>query len=360
MMYGDSIEPIPVHRPSGIFMLAHPHWTFMTQLDLGITLPSTELPDPDENGALNIARHAEDCGFEHLWTGELWGSNPFLRLFNVLNQTDIPNVGLGIINIFSRSPATIAMGAATMSRLSDGEITLGLGAGNPEVVTGLHGQSFDRPVHRLAEGGTIIQELLGGDGSVKFEGEIFSIDGYPPLNCDIPIYNAALGQRNLQVTGRIYDGWIPHLIPFSSLSEQFDTIDAATKEAGRDSSEITIAPYIPTMVKRDSESAKRDVKEYIAYYIGSANAFESTVATRYPEKASRISTAFDNGTLADAVGEVTDSMMEDLAIAGTPGEARSQFETITTEFKMDMPILVPPMSTNVDEVKLILTTLGNA
>ena len=55
----------------------------------------------------------------------------------------------GVLSVWGRSPATIAMTAATLHRLSGGRFVLGLGASTRQLVEGWHDIGYDRPAARL-------------------------------------------------------------------------------------------------------------------------------------------------------------------------------------------------------------------
>src|SRR5699024_2752146 len=77
----------------------------------------------------------------------------------------------GIMNVFSRSPALIAMQAATLQEISGGRFTLGIGTSGKNVIEGLHGVPFKKTltqtrrviqtVRTLHQGERLDAEALG-------------------------------------------------------------------------------------------------------------------------------------------------------------------------------------------------------
>jgi len=169
-------------------------------------------------------------------------------------MTDDVEIGTAIVNVFSRTPAVLAMTAATLDQVSDGRASFGVGTSTPTAVENVHGMAFERPVRRSHETIEIITKILRDDEPVDYDGELLSVNGVPPVNADVPVYHAALGPANRRVVGRLCDGWMPHNIPFSELENAFEVVERTAREADRDPDEITIAPYVPAAVSDDADA----------------------------------------------------------------------------------------------------------
>ena len=110
------------------------------------------------------------------------------------------------------------MTAATLDNLSGGRFRLGLGVSGPQVSEGWHGVRFDRPLARTREYVDIVKLALSRR-KVAYDGEFFTLplpDGpgkalvltVHPTRPNIPVYLAAIGPKNLELTGEIADGWL--------------------------------------------------------------------------------------------------------------------------------------------------------
>ena len=147
---------------------------------------------------IEFVRAADACGYDSFWMPEAWERDAFATLAELASQTERIQLATGIINVFSRSPALIAMSAATIDDLSGGRFRLGLGTSGARVIEDFHGIRYDKPLTRLKETVQIIRKLLAGD-RVDFEGECFKLHrfklGFKPLRADIPVYVAALTPR---------------------------------------------------------------------------------------------------------------------------------------------------------------------
>ena len=100
---------------------------------------------------LQCTEMLSETKIDSVWIPETWGMENFSMLGAVANNTKHQKIGSSIINIYSRSPSTISMGAATIDSLSDGRLILGLGTSSVPIVEDFHGGVFENPVQRMRE-----------------------------------------------------------------------------------------------------------------------------------------------------------------------------------------------------------------
>ena len=290
----------------------------------------------------DVAARAQSLGYGGIWMPELWGESAVVALTEMAAQTEEISLGTAIVNVFSRSPAVLAMTAASLERASDGRFILGTGVSTPKAIEDLHGIPFERPVRRAHETIELVKRFTAGEGRVEYDGQLLEVADFPALEADVPIFHGALGPANRRVVGRLCDGWLPHNIPLSELDSTFETVAETAREAGRDPDDITVAPYLPTAASEDHEAARRTLRKHVAYYLGSGEGYRKAAATRYPEEADRIATAWQAGDRGEAAEAVTDEMLADLGIAGTPEEVRERLHSIVDGTVVDRPIVVIP------------------
>jgi len=101
------------------------------------------------NQVLECSKLLSKTNVESIWIPETWGMENFSMLGAVANNTTTQKIGSSIINIYSRSPSTIAMGAVTTDTLSNGRLIVGLGTSSVPIVEDFHGEKFDNPVQRM-------------------------------------------------------------------------------------------------------------------------------------------------------------------------------------------------------------------
>lgn len=296
--------------------------------------------EKDEATAAELGERAESRGYDSIWLPEVWGDEAFVGLGQLASRTDTIDIGTAVVNVYTRSPAALAMAAATITNRYGNNVHLGIGTSSPILIEGLHGLSFDRPVRRTHEAIEIVKRYTGGGSQrVEYDGEIFSVSGFRPLDPEIQVYNAALGSANRRATGRVADGWMPQNVPFPELPEQFETIATAAREAGRDPADITVSPVIATAVSDDGDTARALTRGDVAYLTGSTEGYRRAAASMFPDEAQAIADAWadrDHGKAADLV---TDEMLDTLTVSGTPEATRDAVRDLLDNPAVDRPVL---------------------
>ncbi|MFQ3318545.1 MAG: putative F420-dependent oxidoreductase [Natronomonas sp.] len=309
---------------------------------LGLVVPD-ELAGFSIDEMVTIAQRAEQRGYHSIWKGETSGTNSFMVLGAIARETEDIRLGTGIANVFSRSPTLLGMSGATLNALSDGRAILGLGVSSPPIVEEWHGQAYERPLRRAREAIEIIRQVLDGD-TVEYDGEMFDVGpysvGFETPSGEVPIFNAAMGERNRQLTGEFADGWMPVFTPLSELGGFATEITSAAADAGRP--EPTIAPWVPAAVAEDPSVAKRRVKELLAQEM--AMGYNRILATHgYGDSADEAHNRWHDGDREGATDAITDEVVEEFAVYGTPETCREQLAPYY-EAGADLPILWPPFT----------------
>jgi alkanesulfonate monooxygenase SsuD/methylene tetrahydromethanopterin reductase-like flavin-dependent oxidoreductase (luciferase family) len=154
-------------------------------------------------------------GYDAFFVAEGWGHDASVLLAEVATRTSRIRIGTGVLNIWGRSAAQIAMLAASLHEISEGRFVLGLGAGSPTLAEGLHDVKFRAPVQRLAAMTRQVRALLDGERVSPGNGSRglrLAVGPYP-----VPIMLAALGPAAIRACGEVADGWSPFLFPVSAL-----------------------------------------------------------------------------------------------------------------------------------------------
>lgn len=313
-----------------------------------------------DSGPGAFARRAEELGYDSVWVSEAWGENAIAVLAEMAAETTSVRLGSAIVNVFSRTPALLAMSAASLDRVSDGRSILGLGTSHRRIVEDLHGVRFTDPLERLEETVELVRRFAGTDEQVSYAGEVFDVVGYPPLSTDIRIYNAALGPNNRRFTGRACDGWIPNQLPLTRIDEYHDAVADGAREVGRDPDEIEVMPWVPVAVNDDEAAARRLLRETIAFYVGSFPFYRRAVGERFPDEAAAISDAWEQGGREEAAGRVTDDLVDAMGIAGDAADAREALVERTANTVIDSPIVSFPPFADADVVGATIEALSPA
>lgn len=242
-------------------------------LNLGYVTTAAELADN-----IALAQAAESLGFDSVWAAEAYGSDAVTVLAAVAARTHRIGIGSAVLQIPGRTPAMTAMTAATLDALSGGRFSLGLGVSGPQVSEGWHGVPFGDPLGRTREYVQIVRQALRRR-RVTAGGDHFTLplpDGpgkslvlsLQPVRSEIPVYLAALGPKNLDLTGEIADGWLAIFYDPETASGSIARIHAAARAAGRDPADIDICATVPVSVAQDPRIAANLVRGYAALYIG--------------------------------------------------------------------------------------------
>ena len=217
----------------------------------------------DWQSAATFAREAERLGVESIWTGESWGYDAITPLAYLAAGTDRIALGTGIIQLGTRTPANLAMTAMGMQSISGGRFRLGLGTSGPQVVEGWHGVSFAKPVQRTREIIEIVRLVTSGERA-SYDGDIYRLPlpggegralrtSSPPVH--VPIYVAALGPRNLELTGELADGWIGGSFIPETAEVFLNHIRAGAERAGRTLQDLDLQIPLSVEITDDVEEA---------------------------------------------------------------------------------------------------------
>lgn len=225
-------------------------------------------------GLLDLARDADAAGVDTLWVNEGFGHDAITGLTLLAWETTRVRLGSSIVNIFSRTPGTLAQSFATLDQLSNGRVIIGLGSSGPGVIERFHGLPYDRPLARLRETVTLLRAYWRQD-RIDHAGEIFALRRGLPLGVEpaqpvLPIFLATLHPRSVRLTAELADGWLPAWIPLDRLAGEIARLREAAKAAGREPETITVrAPgavvIVPDPVER--ERARQARREQLAFFV---------------------------------------------------------------------------------------------
>lgn len=217
---------------------------------------------------LRTAELADELGYEAFSLPEGWGLDSTLSLAEVALRTRRIKVVSGILSVWGRTPATLAMTAATLHQLSGGRYVLGLGASTKALVEGFHDQPFARPADKLREVTTKVRALLAGERA-----QLDSTAGARPLRLgqppvpDLPIWLAAMGDRTMRVAAELADGWVPFLVARDHVAGQRRVLAKLREAAGLREAPLTVAAG-PMVVVSDDPAVARDIAaSAIAWYL---------------------------------------------------------------------------------------------
>jgi F420-dependent oxidoreductase-like protein len=279
----------------------------------------------------------EKAGLDTVWVPEVYGFDSPTLMGYLAARTETVEIGSAILNVYSRTPGVLAMTAAGLDNVSGGRAVLGLGASGPQVVEGWHGLPYDRPLTRTREVVEIVRAALRRE-TLEYHGKVFDLPlppdqglglGKPlkmltrPERPAVPIYIAALGEKNVRATAEYADGWLPFLFHPEKASQVWGEPLAqgtATRQAGLGPLEVVAGGMVA--VGDDVKGLLDLARPIFALYIGGMGArgknFYNQLVCEYgfEEEARRIQDLYLDGHKRDAEAEVPLELLEACNLVG--------------------------------------------
>jgi alkanesulfonate monooxygenase SsuD/methylene tetrahydromethanopterin reductase-like flavin-dependent oxidoreductase (luciferase family) len=224
---------------------------------------------------------ADELGYEVFSVPEGWGLDSAPVLTEIALRTSKIRLASGVVSVWGRTPATLAMTAATLHQVSEGRYILGLGASTRALAEGFHDVPFEHPAAKLRDVVIKVRALLAGEPA-----RLSNVTAAYPLRLgqppapELPIWIAALGERSLRVTAELGDAWIPALVPRDSLAGRSARLRELRQAAAPDAPPITVAAGPLTVVGEDTESARDLAATCVAWYLTAMGDVYATSVSR--------------------------------------------------------------------------------
>jgi F420-dependent oxidoreductase-like protein len=314
---------------------------------LGITAGFAAGPAERENFISRLLV-ADDLGVDSIWVAEAWGRDAFTALTELALKTRRARLGTGIVNVFSRSPAVLAMTFGALDELSSGRMVIGLGSSGANVIEHFHGVPFQQPLRRLREYVEIVNMLMRGE-PLNYEGRIFKLGRgfrlqFAPVRPHIPIYIAAITPSSIRQTGEVADGLIPIHWPKQKYAELRQQLADGAKAAGRADAMHELAPSIGLFITDGNEDeVRRRSREPLAYYIGRMGRFYYEMLQRhgYEGEVAAVRAAWERRDPAGAAAAISDDMLNDINVVGSLDECAEKLDELRA-LGVDVPVVALP------------------
>lgn len=308
------------------------------------------MPAGAPGGPRELARLVQDyerAGADAVWVGEGYGVDVPTTLGYLAAVTDRIQIGSGILNAYSRTPAVLAQTAAGIDWLTDGRSMLGLGSSGPQVIEGFHGVPFEAPVQRISEIIEICRRVWRREPLVH-DGTVFTLPlppgegtglGKPiklvhhPVRSEIPIWWGSLGPRAVEATAELANGWLTFLLIPEKLREVWgDPLDRglARRDPALGPLEIQASVKVAIGERLDPTPIHDSLRSMLALYVGGMGArganFYNDLAVAYgfESEAAQIQELYLAGRRAEAAASVPTAWLEALCLVGPPGYVAEQ------------------------------------
>jgi alkanesulfonate monooxygenase SsuD/methylene tetrahydromethanopterin reductase-like flavin-dependent oxidoreductase (luciferase family) len=269
-----------------------------------------------------LAVDVEGAGLTSLWTNEAMGRDALLLCQAWAAATTRLQVGVGVVPLWTRSAAQLAMACATLQEASGGRFLLGLGVSHPATMGTWHGADVVKPRTAAKETLAILDQLERGDVS-DVEGEVITsrrfklrVSPQPPPTRR---YLAAMGPRMLELAGSDADGTLLNWSTPAEAERAGEIVRDSARRAGRGAPEV--AAYVRVAVGEDREAARGALAREIGAYSALPAYAAHFERQGLGDAVERVKQAHQGGgapaDLADALGE---DAMRQLGWYGTPSD----------------------------------------
>ena len=288
---------------------------------------------------------ADQLGYETFAVPEGWGLDSVPVLTEIALRTATVRLVSGVMSVWGRTPATLAMTAATLHQVSGGRYVLGLGASTQALTEGFHDVPFEHPAAKLRDTVTGVRALLRGlpaQLSQAAAARPLRL-GQPPAP-EVPIWVAALGEHATRVAAELGDGWIPAFVTRDRLPAWAAELSQLRKTAAPHAEALSVASGPITAVGEDPDAARDVVATCVAWYLSAmGDVYRRSVSSQgYAAEVRAILAA--NPRPSPRHGVVppdAEVVLEQLAAYGTSDQVRRQLARWDQAADI-VTILLPP------------------
>ena len=288
----------------------------------GMILSTSKISDQ-----ITAAQLAEANNFDSVWLTEFFHQHALVRMAAVAGATQRVKIGSAIAYAFMRSPILAANGAMDVDEISKGRTILGLGSGTKTMNEKWYSTAFDSPpAPRMQEAVELIRATFAAQhgGGLTFEGDHYNISipqFFRPgaARESIPVYVAGVNKGMIRCAARVADGLVGHPVYTRRYIEEVVLPEL-------DGSQCVLAPYIICAISEDADQARNEARAQIAFYYSTPLYHSILDVHGWREQGAVISAAFREGDFGAMTAAVSDEMVDAIAIAGTPAEARDRMQ----------------------------------
>lgn len=296
----------------------------------------------DWNESVTFVQEAERLGVDICWVAEAWGSDAVSPLAYLAAKTDRILLGSGIFQVGTRSPTMTVMTALTLQELTEGRFLFGLGASGPQVMEGLHGVSFDRPVSRLTDVLDVLDRALAGEKITADSATLVLPMGDSKAlrlslrasEVPLPVYIASMSPRMLELTGRRAHGWIgTSFIPEGAEEAYIRHLRSGAESAGRNVSDIDLCQGAEVAFGDDLVEMAAARKPGLAFSLGGMGSSETNFYNQaygrqgYADVAAEAQRLWVAGDRDGAAAIIPDEMVLGTTLIGPEAHVRSRLQT---------------------------------
>jgi F420-dependent oxidoreductase-like protein len=326
---------------------------------------------------VELVRAADEMGVHAVWTAEAYGSDAVTPLAWLGALTRHIKLGTAIMQMPGRTPANAAMTAMTLNQLSGGRFLMGLGLSGPQVVEGWHGESYKMPLTRSREYVDIVRRIFARKEKLTYDGRLYQIPyrgedatglGKPLRSTlhpapDIPIYLAAIGPKNVELTAEIADGWLPIFFSPQKYEAIYgEALAAGLAKAGKEAGALDIAPTVSVVITDNLTEGYNALRPMLALYIGGMGAkgknfyYDLAVRYGYEAEAAQIQEMYLDKQIGGAMMKVPEALIDEVALVGPKERVRERLQPW-----LDSPVTTMNLTVfDVETLRTMIELVGEA
>lgn len=305
----------------------------MSTINGGIVIPRD---GRGSAGVVSAVQQAEAYGVKRVWSTVGGASHDPVTAFAAAAATT-EKVGLGtaVVPVYPIHPIALASQALALEGLAPGRIRLGIGTSHRPNIEDRFGIPMVRPLSYLREYLTVLRQLLW-EGSADFDGDFLRVhtelpQGVIPSRTPLPI--SALRKNAFELAGELSDGAITWITPVHYvLNTGIPAMERGAEKAGRTERPPVIA-HVPVAVSTDRAAAREAFRAQFPVY------------SKLPFYANMFA---DAGYPVTAADEMSDELVDELAVSGSGAEIRERLLTMHGR-GIDELIISPVPVANGDE-----------
>jgi alkanesulfonate monooxygenase SsuD/methylene tetrahydromethanopterin reductase-like flavin-dependent oxidoreductase (luciferase family) len=220
----------------------------------------------DADVTIRLVQRAEELGYGRFGTAEGWTHDAVVLLTELAAVTERIGLATAVLPIWSRTPAAIAMAAASLQRASGGRFSLGLGSSSPPLVEGLHGLTWERPLDRLRATVVAVKALLAGERVPLERDDVRPLRLGVPVEPPVPIVLAALAPGAIRLAGELADEWLPFLWARDRIGDGRALL-AEGESAADDAVGTRVGMSVPAAIAETEETARMIAAAWLLAYL---------------------------------------------------------------------------------------------
>lgn len=287
----------------------------------------------------------ENAGVDLITVAELYSFDAVSQLGYLAALTKTITLASGILPIYSRTPALLAMTAAGLDAVSGGRFELGIGSSGAQVIEGWHGVPFSAPLARIRENVEICravwkrETLIHASGHYRIPlpadegrglGKALKIINRP-VRESIPIFIAALTPKAVAQASEIANGWIPlFFYPEKADAAWGDAIAEGTSRRSPELGTLDITAQMPFYLGDNPHAALSTYRKSVALYLGGMGAkgsnFYNDLAIRYGfvDEAATVQELYLTGQKFEAVKALPEDLITGTSLIGNETHVRAR------------------------------------